>query len=162
MTMKVSNCPNHGDLMRELARGHLDDERSFAAESVREQCPHCGRWWEGAFGGEAYEVVEAAVADAIADFSPPARRRREWLAAAAAIIFAIGLAGVSTLWRGDRAIPSHAEGVVSTMNFETGAVAETVTEAAETTNEDGEAAVEAAVFSNDLESGDLSSWASHS
>lgn len=160
--MTLPNCPDHDDLMRELARGRLDDERSLGAESLREECPHCASWWTGAFGGDAFEVVEAAVADEIASFTPPARRRREWLAVAAAVVFAIGIGGVSVLWRGDQAVPSHADDVVSTMNFETGALAETVSETDGTVDENGEAPAEAAVFRGDLESGDLSTWSSHS
>jgi hypothetical protein len=162
MVMTLPNCPDHGDLMRELARGRLDDERSLGAESTREECPHCASWWAGAFGGGAFDVVETAVADEIASFTPPARRRREWLAVAATVVFAIGIGGVSVLWRGNQAVPLHADGVVSTMNFETGALAETVLEADETVDENGEAPAEAAVFSSDLESGDLSTWSSHS
>jgi hypothetical protein len=162
MVMKMPNCPDHGDLMRELALGRLEDERSFAAESILQDCTHCAGWWAGAFGGDAFDAVEAAVADEIASFTPPARRRREWLAVAATVVFAIGIGGVSVLWRGNQAVPSHADGIVSTMNFEAGALTETVSEADETAAENGEASAEAAVFSSDLESGDLSTWSSHS
>lgn len=160
--MTLPNCPDHGDLMRELARGRLDDERLLDAESVRQVCPHCADWWAEAFSGDAYNVVEAAVAGGIESFAPPARRRREWLAAAAAVVFAIGIGGVSMLWRGDQTAPSLADGVVSTMSFEGGALDETVTDVDGTAGENVEASAEQALFSSDLESGDLSTWSSHS
>jgi hypothetical protein len=162
MVMILPNCPNHGDLMRELARGRLDDERSFAAESVREDCPHCASWWAGVFGGDAFDAVETAVADEIASFTPPVRRRREWLAVAATVVLAIGIGGVSVMWRGNQAAPPHVDGIVSTMNFEAGALTETVSEADGAAAENGEVSTEASVFSSDLESGDLSTWSSHS
>lgn len=162
MVMTLPNCPDHGDLMRDLARGRLGDEPSLTAESVREECPHCASWWAAAFRGGAFEAVEAAVTDGIASFAPTPSRRREWLAVAAVVVLAIGIGGVSTLWRGSRTMPSSADAVVSTMNFETGVLVDAVAEVEDAVVESSELTAEPALFSSDLESGDLATWSSHS
>jgi hypothetical protein len=160
--MTVSNCPEHGDLMRDLARGCFDDERSLRAETVREECADCARWWHEAFGGEAYDVVDGAVAEAISSFVPPARRRFRWLAAAAAVVLAVGIGATSMLWRGAQTSPAYSSDVVSTMDFETGILDGTVTATGEAPVGSDESNGEAPVFVGDLESGDLSGWSSNS
>lgn len=155
--MTVSNCPEHSDLVRDLARGTLDEEQWSSAEAALEKCAHCVRWWSGTFAGAGYEAVDRAVADVIARFEPPARRRHRWLAAAAAAVLAIGVGTTTMLWRGAAPSPNDAGDVVSTLDFEAGTL-----NGAVATSEDADASGESAVFSTDLESGDLSSWSSHS
>lgn len=160
--MTAVNCPEHGNLMRDLARGVLDDERALTAEAVRSECGHCGRWWCEAFACEAYERVDRALAESIADFAPPARRRPGWLAVAAAVVLAIGVGATSMLWRGERTSPGLADGVVSTWDFEAGTVESTHGAATEVGGRGERTGNEFAVFVSGLESGDLSAWSSHS
>ncbi len=114
----MSNCPEHGDLMRDFARGCFDEERSMWAETVRENCADCARWWNKTFSGEAYGAVEGAVTESIASFVPPARRRYRWLAAAAALVLAVGIGATSMLWRSPQTSPTDASEVLSTWDFE--------------------------------------------
>ncbi len=158
----MSNCPEHGDLMRELARGCLDDERSIWAEAVREGCPDCARWWHQDFSGEAYNVIDGAVAEAISSFVPPARRRYGWFAAAAALVLAVGVATTSMLWRDTQPSSSISSDVVSTWDFEAGTLNEAVAATGEVTAGSDEANGKQAVFVGDFESGDLSSWSTSS
>jgi len=152
--MTVSNCPEHRDLMRELARGCFDDERSLRAETVREECADCARWWNETLSGEAYDAVDGAVAEAISSFVPPARRRYRWLAAAAALVLAVGVATTSILWRGAQGSNSPPSDQVSGWDFENHTVAATV--------EKDVSHDEAGVFAGGFESGDLSGWSTGS
>ena len=155
--MTVSNCHEHGDLMRDLARGRLDDERSLRAETVREECAECARWWNETFSGEAYDAVDGSVTEAISSFVPPARRRYRWLAAAAALVLVVGIGATSMLWRDAQTSPAHASDVVSTWDFEEAGLESIAVEGADDLTHTDEV-----VFENDLESGDLSSWSFHS
>jgi len=158
----VSNCPEHGDLMRELARGCLDDERSIWAETVREDCVGCTRWWNEAFSGDAYAAVDGSVSEAISSFVPPARRHYRWFAIAAALVLAVGIGATSMLWRDAQPSPADASDVVSTWDFEAGAVDETVPAASESTDGSDDSDDKPAVFVGDFESGDLSGWSTDS
>lgn len=158
----MSNCPEHGDLMRELARGYLDDERSIWAETVRDDCPDCAHWWNEAFNERAYEVVDEAVAQAISNFVPPTRRRYGWFAAAAALVLAVGIGASSMLWRSPQMSPTDTSEVVSTLDFEAGALDGAVAATGEASDGGDEANGKPAVFVGDFESGDLSSWSANS
>jgi len=158
----VSNCPEHGDLMRELACGCLDDERSIWAETMREDCADCARWWNEAFSGDAYDAVDGAVAEAISSFVPPARRRYRWLAAAAALVLAVGIGATSVLWRDPQTLPTNASEVVSTWDFEAGALDGAVAAAGEITDGSDDTDGTSAVFIGDFESGELSGWSANS
>jgi hypothetical protein len=158
----VSNCREHGDLMRELARGCLDDERSLSAETVRDECADCARWWNEAFNGRAYDAVDEAVAQAISSFVSPARRRYGWLAAAAALVLAVGIGATSMLWRSAEISPVTGSEVVSTWDFEAGTLNEAVAATGEVAAGSDEANGNPAVFVGDFESGDLSSWSTNS
>ena len=160
--MTVSSCPEHGDLMRELARGCFDDERSLGAETVREECVDCASWWNEAFSGEVYDAVDGAVAEVISSFVPPARRRYRWLAAAAALVLAIGIGATSMLWRDAQTSPAYASDVVSTWDFETGSLDEAVAAAGEALDGSDKSNGKPAVFVGDFESGDVSSWSTDS
>jgi hypothetical protein len=59
-------------------------------------------------------------------------------------------------------MPSSADAVVSTMNFETGVLVDAVAEVEDAVVESSELTAEPALFSSDLESGDLATWSSHS
>jgi hypothetical protein len=160
--MTVPSCPEHGDLVRDLARGRLGDEQATLAELVREECADCARWWSGTFSGESFDAVGEAVEEAIALYAPPARGRYRWLAAAAAVVLALGLASTSTFWRGGRAAPSDAVDVVSTWDFENGDLSGAFPSKGDSPGGSDEVDDESAVFVSDLESGDLSTWSSHS
>ena len=160
--MTVSNCPEHGALMRELARGCFDDEGWLRAEAVREECVDCARWWNEAFSGDVYDAVDGAVAEVISSFVPPARRRYRWLAAAAAVVLAVGIGATSMLWRDAQTSPAYASDVVSTWDFEAGALDETFAAAGEAPDLNDEPNGESALFVSDLESGDLSGWSTNS
>jgi len=164
--MKVPTCPEHGNLVLDLARGLLDDADAAAAELVRESCPDCAAWWETTFNERAVAEVDSAVARVFADFSPVVGRRPVWRVAAAAAVLAVG-AGITTMvWRGgdtDPLVADHSsvsETVLSTWDFEDGTLSPASATAAPTPV-DGNDAGEA-VFVNDLESGDLGSWTFHS
>lgn len=165
--MTVSCCPDHGDLMLELALGRLDDREAERAEELRTSCAGCGQLWSSSFDEPALAVVDAAVAGAFAGFHAPRHRRRGWWAAAAAVLV-LGIGATSLLWRGgeDPAVasrqPATSDSVLSVWDFENGTLAAeaspTVVEARVQTAAEGEDAV----FTNDLESGDLASWSFHS
>jgi hypothetical protein len=160
--MTVSNCPEHGEEMRDLALGLLDDDASLRAETVREGCSECARWWHEAFSGEAYDGVDGAVAEAISSFAPPVRRRYRWLAAAAALVLAVGIGATSMLWRDAQPSPAHVSDVVSTWDFEPGTLKEATAVADEATEASDESNGKQAVFVGDFESGDLSGWSTGS
>lgn len=123
------------------ARDHLrrtavrrEDERSLRAETVREECAECTRWWNETFSGEAYDVVDGSVTAAISSFAPPARRRYRWLAAAAALVLAASVSVTSLLWRDDQTSPAISSEVVSTWDFEAGSLTATVPATGEATD----------------------------
>ena len=158
----MSNCPEHGDLMRGLALGSLDDERALVAETVREECSDCTRWWNSSFSGEVYDAVDGAVAEGISSFVPPARRRLSWLATAAALLLAVGIGTTSMLWRNAQTTSMPANDVLSTWDFEAGNLIETVPPGGAATQRNAATDGEAAIFVSDLESGDLSGWSTGS
>lgn len=169
--MTVSCCPDHGDLMLELALGRLDDREAERAEGLRTSCAGCRQLWSSSFDGPALAVVDAAVAGAFAGFHAPGRRRRGWWAAAAAAVLVLGIGATSLLWRGgeDPAAasrqPASSGAVLSVWDFEDGtlaaeASAPVVEARVQTATDQGESS--GAVFTNDLESGDLASWSFHS
>jgi hypothetical protein len=166
--MTVSNCPEHGNLVQELACGRLDDRRAMEAEVVRRNCAVCARWWCDTFGDEPMAELDAAVAEVFQSFVAPKRRRFGWLAAAAAAVLTVGLGTTTLLWHDAEIAPSGLASVsttgevLSTWDFEDGEIDSTATMAADTPAPGDHARGEAAVFTNDLESGDLSSWTSHS
>ena len=164
MTARI--CPEHDDLMRELACGLLDDAHAARAEVLRVECGDCRSWWDETFAGEAFAQVDDAVADAFANFNQPARRHSGWLAAAAALVVAVGIGSTTLLWRDSgteisrAATPVPIGAVLTVMDFESGslngvAAASIESEAIAADSKD-------AVFQDKLESGDLSSWSSHS
>lgn len=90
------NCPDHGRLVLDLAQGRLDDEAAAEAESISESCPICRAWWQDEFEGGDVDVVDEAVAATFSDLQLPKRRRNHrWVAAAAAVVMALG---VGSLW----------------------------------------------------------------
>lgn len=165
--MKPPTCPHHGNLVLDLARGRLKDADALEADLQRESCPHCAAWWDATFSAVATSRVDAAVQQGFADFSPLAGRRRVWLAVAVAAVLAVVVGTTTMLWHGGAAAPvvagktPAAEAVLSTWDFESGSLTPTTTAAVAPTPGDRGASGEA-VFINDLESGDLSSWTSHS
>jgi hypothetical protein len=97
------NCPDHQRLVLDLALGRLDDEAAIAAESIGESCPVCRAWWQEQFDGGAAEVVDDAVAAGFTDLKLPRRRsNRGWMAAAAAVVMALG---VGTIWVSQKHAP---------------------------------------------------------
>jgi hypothetical protein len=166
--MTVPNCPDHGELVLELARGRLDDQESVRAEQARVECDHCSLWWSRTFGDDSLSVLDAAVDEVFSSWAPPARRRRAWLAAAAAAVLAIGLGTTMVVWRDGEVSPAGARtasksgDVVSVMDFENGIAERKTTVVDVGGDEPGEADAEAVIFTNDLESGDFSTWSSHS
>jgi hypothetical protein len=98
--MTVPDCPEHGRLVLDLALGRLDDASATEAESIRERCPVCRAWWRAELDGEAAEVVDRAVVEALGSLELPRRTRRfGWAAAAAAVVMALG---VGAIWRAEQ------------------------------------------------------------
>ena len=95
-TMMISpHCPDHGRLVLDLALGRLDDDAAAEAESISESCPVCRVWWQEQFEGGVAEVVDDAVAAAFTDLELPVRRRSHgWMAAAAAVVMALGVGAI--------------------------------------------------------------------
>jgi hypothetical protein len=160
--MTLSRCPEHGNLMLDLARGRLDDEQSLKAEAVREDCPTCARWWQETFNGDAFDVVDGAVADAISDFDPPARRRYRWLAVAAAAVLAVGVGASSMMWRNAQVSPAYAGDPVSSWDFENGSLDSTVGMIGDEPGDGENGGAETAMFAGDFESGSLAGWSTDS
>jgi len=165
--MKAPTCPHHGDLVLDLARGRLNDTDAAVADSKRETCSHCAAWWIATFSVEATAELDAAVQQAFDAFQPIARRRRGWLAAAAAAVLAVGVGTTMMLWRGGETSPvvavqaPDAETVLTTWDFEDGTLDPVAAVSVVPTTRDPVGADDA-VFVNGLESGDLGSWTSHS
>ncbi len=156
-------CTHHGDLMRDLARGLLDDEPAFEAEILRQDCEHCSAWWESSFANADIEPVDSAVLEVFAAFAPPkSRQRYGWLAAAAAVVLAIGISSMSWIGGGSgtavmTSLPEPpAETTLVSLDFEDGTLhgVGVVIQGAEAQQE----VPEKALFIADLESGDLSTW----
>jgi len=166
--MTAPNCPEHGNLALELARGLLDDQEAVRAEEARVGCDHCADWWDRTFGDDALSVLDTAVDEVFSIWAPPAHRRQVWLAAAAAAVLAIGLGTTTLMWRDGEVSPTDARTtstageILSVMDFEDGVAEDAITVAEVAPDELGEADSEAGVFASSLESGDLSAWSSHS
>jgi len=168
--MTLRCCPDHGDLMHELALGRLDDAEGARAEALRLSCAGCRDWWLETFDGRALAAIDAAVADAFAGFAPPRRRRSGWWAVAAAAVLAAGIAATTLLWHGGTEAPvavgpangASSEVVLSVWDFEDGTLDVAANAPKVEAKTSGQSDTSKAVFNNDLESGDLSSWSSHS
>jgi hypothetical protein len=166
--MTVSNCPEHGNLVLELARGRLDDRRAMEAEAVCRNCAVCAQWWGDTFGDEGVAELDSAVAEVFQSFVPPKHRRFGWLAAAAAAVLAVGLGTTTLLWHDAEIAPSGPASAsttgaaLSTWDFEGGGLEVTEMAAADPAAPGDHARGEAPVFTSGLETGDLSSWSSHS
>lgn len=105
--MHAPNCPDHGRLVFDLALGRLDDEGAVEAEAVTEACSVCRGWWRSQLGGPTADLVDDAVKAAFDGLELPVRRRnRGWMAAAAALVMALGAA---TLWLARNPAPSAPE-----------------------------------------------------
>jgi len=166
--MTVSNCPEHGNLVQELAYGRLDDRRAMEAEAVRRDCAGCAQWWCDTFGDEPMAELDSVVAEVFQNFVAPKQRRFGWLAAAAAAVLVVGLGTTTLLWHVADIAPSGLASVsttgevLSTCDFESGEIDTMATMAADTPVPGDQAGGEPAVFESGLESGNLSSWTSHS
>ena len=70
----VRHCPEHQQLMLDLARGRLDDEAGCRAEELRERCPECAAWWRSMMDDTALAEIGRGVDEGFAAFAPPRRR----------------------------------------------------------------------------------------
>jgi hypothetical protein len=119
--MNSPNCPEHGRLVLDLAQGRLDDAAAERAELVSESCPVCAAWWREQFEGSDAAVIDRAVAGVIDDLRLPTRRRRRgWMAAAAAIVMSLG---VGTIWVSQRGatideVPPPKTASIQALDFE--------------------------------------------
>jgi hypothetical protein len=149
MSTDLPRCPDHGDLVRDLALGLLEGDRAMEAECVRLSCDHCRTWWASALSGPATGGVEDAVAAAFRSVSlTRARRRDGWkvVAAAAACVAIIGVAGLLHQGPSTTDIAHQAPQPISILDFENAPVAI------------DDPATEGALFVSDLEDGTLTNW----
>jgi len=166
--MSVQCCPDHGDLMLELALGRLDEGDGVRAEALRATCAGCRQWWESTFDEPSLAAVDAAVVKAFAGFRAPRRLRSGWWTAAAAALLVLAIGSASLLWRaeGTTTIASQpsatSDTVLSAWDFENGALTAAAAPAGREVIVQSSGDAEGAVFTNDLESGDLASWSFHS
>ncbi len=93
--MSRPHCPDHGDLVRELALGLLGDDEATAAEEALRNCAACASWWANQVAPHA-AALEGPVREALSGFRAPRRHStaRWWTAAAAALV----LAATGALW----------------------------------------------------------------
>jgi hypothetical protein len=160
--MTAFDCPEHGTLVLDLARGRLDDVRAEEAERAQRDCAECSRWWDETFSEPALAKLDSEVASVFREFVPPRRRRHGWLAAAAVAVLAVGIGATSLLWRDAPAPEPPSEDQVSAWDFEAGALNEAVAAADESADGSDETSRNPAVFVGDFESGDLSGWSTGS
>jgi hypothetical protein len=159
--MNPPDCPDHGRLVLDLARGRLDDRRAEEAETVRRDCAACARWWDSTFDDETVTGLDSAVAETFGGFVPPRRRQIGWLAAAAAVVLAVGLSWIAQV-RNDLETPLSVVTpaptigpALSTLDFENHNP-ESLAASPDDTPDTGNSAV----FGSGFESGSLSSWSS--
>jgi hypothetical protein len=115
------NCPDHLDLALDLAQGRLDDAAATEAEGIRRSCPVCRVWWSEQFEGETAAIVAAGIEAALADLDLPRRRTGHgWLAAAAAVVMALGAGGLWLVQRPHAAVPDPVQrvAVIESFDFE--------------------------------------------
>ena len=159
----MRNCPEHQELMLDLARGRLDDEAGRRADELRSSCPECAAWWRSMMDDTVLAEIDRGVDEAFAAFAPP-RRRSGWLAAAAAAVLAIAVGGTTVLWNGgdpDSQTAPHGGASVASFDFEGDAAGDFVIVDCEISPADDDESDEA-VFVDDMEDGELSGWTTHS
>jgi hypothetical protein len=109
VTVQTPACPDHGDLIVDLARGRLDTDDAHAAELAIASCRSCRAWWHGQIAGRAAAEIDHAVAAAFASFQPTrSRRGRPWLAAAALAVAAVAAGVIRHATRPEPLPPSPA------------------------------------------------------
>jgi hypothetical protein len=163
--MKFPDCPDHGRRVLDLAQGRLDDASAAEAERILESCPRCGEWWSETLEGDAALTVDAAVDHAFASFQPPRRRIPIWMPAAAALLLMVG-AGL--IWSpGDRDPASIGDGAGTAdlvrESFDGDVDGDGVVSVSDLGFElvSDEAIQQGPIFSDDVDSGDLSAWSSN-
>jgi len=117
-------CPDHHDLALDLAQGRLDDAAAAEAESIRRTCPVCRGWWGEHLEGQATAAVDQAVTAALDRLDLPRRHsHRGWLAAAAALVMALGAGGLWLAQRPQSATPTAVDrvAVIEAFDFESAA-----------------------------------------
>lgn len=137
--MNAPHCPEHHDLIRDLALGRLDDTDARTAEAARTSCATCRDWWEETFTNDAVVAIDRVVGDALTSVAlPPRRRQRPWLAAAAAAFLMVA---AGALWNLSQAPVTVATadlpeatiaaptGEIATIDFENGALPQPATDA---------------------------------
>lgn len=161
------NCPHHGEEALEYIRGRLDNAAALQAEGHLETCPHCSAWYEATFSGEAFDGLDQTVQSSFRDTALPRRNRRHrWLAAAAAVTLMVAGFG---WWQHSGTLsldPVDHQATIASLDFEGGML---MVEEAVMLVEDQQEVIadhpadkdEDALFSADLEDGDLGSWELH-
>jgi len=157
--MRTPDCPDHGRLVLDLAQGQLDEICAAQAEAIRSSCPVCSAWWHAELEGELAVSLDGVVAQAFDQFQPARRRLPAWMPAAAAAALAVG---AGALWYGPGNVP-----VMETAH-------PTLAQESFDGDLDGNGTIDAsdlgfavhgnqgqeAIFTDSLDTGDLSDWTS--
>jgi len=158
-----SICRQHGDLMFRLACGRLEPGHESEARVVRASCSSCSTWWREEITARTADL-DSAVAGAFAAFSAPTRSTRSrWLplAAAAVLALAVGLFLRPVSPPADLSQSVEQSSTLSEESFEIDTLDLLDLSDFTLTLVEGEGQSRQ-LFDGSLESGDLSTWSSHS
>lgn len=89
----LPDCPDHGQVMLDLALGNLQGCEAERAESLLDECPICRQWWVSALEGDSASDLARVVEQVFASFQAVERRKRVgWMPLAAAALIALAVA----------------------------------------------------------------------
>lgn len=92
--MKKVGCPQHGEIVLDLARGLISPSRAVHVEQIRVECEQCSAWWAVELDSRNFPKIDASVEETLRAFVPPQRQRRvrkDYLVAAATVALAAGI-----------------------------------------------------------------------
>lgn len=169
--MRPPNCSQHGSLMLDLARGRLTDESASNAEGIRRSCPTCAAWWTTHLSGPPVANMDSTVEAAFASFEEPRQRRLSdtfpWAVAAVLALAVSFVLRPEKAPNTDIADDAQEGNLVVQESFNTDRNSDGVVDLSDvsivisTGTADG-SPEQQPIFGGDLESGDLTTWSTHS